>query len=115
MLLRVPPSVIASMDTCSFLFHLAVKTNPSFFDAGDDDTALLTVEANRLRWDRVPAPRGDRVAFATGYIMGREKLERDSENRVGQNEDFDLGYECGAGVSEGKHRPPWDQRAPSVN
>lgn len=99
------------MDSFTFLFQLAAITDPSFL--GDDDTAtILTMEANRLRWPDIPGK--DKPAFATGYIMGREKMGRDPHLPEGENFDYDLGYERGVAVRKGAPRPEWD-RAASVN
>ena len=97
------------MDTFSFLFHLAASNDPSFMQ-GDNTETLLTVETNRLQWEHVPDPCGDKVAFATGYIMGREGLPREEECPQGANFDFDIGYDRGERVREGASpRPEWDR------
>ena len=96
------------MDPYLILFQLAALRDPSFL--GDDDTStILTMEANRLRWPRVPSPCGDKAAFATGYIMGREKMGRDPHLPVGKSVDYDLGYERGVEVWRGAPKPEWDR------
>jgi hypothetical protein len=95
------------MDVFKLLFHLAAVTDPEFLGT-DDRTALITMEANRLRWAYVPDPHGDKLAFATGYVMGREGLGRDPSLREGSDLDYDLGFEHGVRVRDGKPRPRWD-------
>ena len=99
------------MDPYLFLFHLAAKSDPSFLGSNDDQSTIITMEANRLKWDYVPDPCGDRVSFATGYVMGRENLGRDPRLPEGLNPDYDLGYGCGVGVKEGAPVPKWDRAA----
>ncbi len=96
------------MNSYALLFYIAAKTDPTFL-GGDDEDTLITMEANRLRWDDVPEPYGDKTSFATGYIMGREGMSRDKNLRVGQNLDYDVGYEVGHRVSLGDSRPDWDR------
>lgn len=96
------------MDTFSLLFQLAVRNDPSFL-SGDSVSTLLTMETNRLQWDRVPGPCGDKVSFATGYVMGREGIPRDPPSQ-GENHDYEFGYDRGSRVREGvSPRPDWDQ------
>lgn len=96
------------MDSFTMLFHLAAFMDPTFL--GDDDMGtLLTMEANRLVWPQVPGPCGDKTAFATGYVMGRERMGRDPYLPAGENLDYDLGYERGEAVRQGAPRPPWDR------
>ncbi len=101
------------MDTFSILFQLAVSNDPSFME-GDTTATILTMEANRLHWDHVPGPCGDKVSFATGYIMGREGMPRDPATPEGENQDYEFGYDRGARVREGvSPRPDWDQEVVS--
>lgn len=101
------------MNQFTLLFHLAAKTDPTFL-CGDDTSTLITMEANRLHWTRVPSPCGDKISFATGYVMGREGVGRDPLLPEGENMDYDLGFECGSGVRDGAPCPPWD-RVPVPN
>lgn len=102
------------MNHFTLLFHLAAKTDPTFLGS-DDMATLITMEANRLRWPRVPGPCGDKVSFATGYVMGREGVGRDPLLPEGENMDYDLGFECGTGVRCGAPRPPWDHAPNAAN
>lgn len=102
------------MNPYTLLFHLAAKTDPTFL-GGDASDTLITMEANKLRWDEVPDPFGDRASFATGYIMGREGLERDALLVLGENRDYDVGYEVGQRVLQGENRPGWDCYGVTVN
>lgn len=97
------------MNPFAVLFHIAAKNDPSFLRGRKEDT-LLTLEVNRLCWGDVPAPFGDRASFATGYVMGREGMDRDSAIPEGQNPAYDAGYEEGVGVSLTGNRPEWDNR-----
>lgn len=90
----------------SVLFHLAAKSDPNFLN-GDPKDTLITMEVNRLRWGEVPAPFGDRGSFATGYVMGRERMGRDPELPEGANLAYDEGYEEGVRAVLGE-RPEWD-------
>lgn len=94
------------MNPYTVLFHLAAKTDPNFLNGPWKDT-LLTMEVNRLRWEKVPAPFGDRGSFAAGYVMGREKMGRDPEIPEGTNPAYDAGYEEGVRALRG-NRPEWD-------
>lgn len=89
------------------LFQLAAWNDPNFLGGKQEDT-LLTMEVNRLRWGDVPAPFGDRGAFATGYVMGREGMGRDPALKQGDNHAYDVGYEMGVGVAVTGTRPDWD-------
>jgi len=96
------------MNSFQLLFHLATLHDPNF--QTDDQSFLLALEANRLCWDSVPMPHGDRVAFATGYVMGRENMGRDQTLPLGHSVDYDIGYECGQRVLRGgQRRPDWDR------
>lgn len=87
-------------------FQLAATIDPDFL-GDDDDHTLLTMEANRLCWDDVPAPQGDRANFAIGYVTGRE--DRDPEMPRNVSLDYDLGYDCGVRVRKGQQKLPlWD-------
>jgi len=98
------------MDTFSLLFHIAVINDPQFI-GGDPTSTLITMEANRLHWDLVPEPCGDKVSFATGYIMGREGLPRDPST-PDENRDYEFGYVRGVHVREGlSPRPDWDHES----
>jgi hypothetical protein len=95
------------MDAFTILFHLAATKDQSFLGS-DEESTLLVMETNRLRWSYVPDPCGDKAAFATGYVMGREGLGRDPQMPEGQNRDYDLGYDRGVGVRSGSPLPKWD-------
>jgi len=101
-----------TMDTFTILFQLAVLNDPAFM-GGDPTSTILTMEANRLQWDHVPEPRGDKVSFATGYIMGREGMPRDAATpEEGENPDYELGYDRGVRVRDGlSPRPDWDRES----
>lgn len=95
------------MDPYALLFHLAVLNDVSFL-SGDATDTILTMEANRLEWDHVPGPCGDKVSFATGYIMGREGMPRDPQTT--KNQDYEFGYDRGDRVRQGvSPRPDWDR------
>ena len=98
----------------TLLFHLAAKTDPTFL-GGDALDTLVTMEANKLRWNEVPDPFGDRVSFATGYVMGREGMDRDTRLGLGENMDYDMGYEAGQRVLQGETRPRWDRYGFTAN
>ena len=90
-------------------FQVAAKFDPDFL-GDDDEHTLLTMEANRLAWDHVPAPRGDRIQFAIGYVTGRE--DKDPGMPRGLSIDYDLGFDCGQRVRAGKQQlPQWDRAA----
>jgi hypothetical protein len=101
------------MNAFTILFHLAAIADPTFLGGADDDM-LLTMEANKLLWPLVPEPGGDKTSFATGYVMGRERMDRDPNLPEGLNLDYDLGYERGLKVTGGSPRPQWD-RGESLN
>lgn len=95
------------MNSYTLLFHLASLGTP-FLDQ-DDASVILTLETNRLRWRHLPYVHGDKVSFATGYVMGREEMDRDPRLTQGQNPGYDLGYECGVRVIRGEApTPAWD-------
>lgn len=94
------------MNTFSILFHLAATTDPEFM-SGDPTNTYLTMEANRLNWDRVPCPDNEKASFATGYIMGREGMDPHPTDIVDPN--YKCGYNQGVLVFEGAMpRPGWD-------
>ena len=95
------------MNAYTLMFYIAAKTDPTFLGGSAEET-LITMEANKLRWEGVPDPFGDKVSFATGYVMGREGMSRDSRLCLGENMDYDVGYEVGLKVLSGSHRPEWD-------
>lgn len=95
------------MNSYMILFHLAAKCDPEFLE-GDSNDTLLTMEVNRLRWDEVPSPYGDRSSFATGYVMGREKMGRDPSLPKGQNPAYDEGFAAGIEVLSTGEKPDWD-------
>lgn len=102
------------MNVYGILFHLAAVRDRSFITE-DDQTTLLTMEANRIELDFVPDLYGDKLAFAKGYVMGREGMDRDPCLPEGSDRDYDLGYEHGKRVQKGRKRTPhWDQR-PEAN
>jgi hypothetical protein len=102
------------MDVYGILFHLAAVRDGSFLKE-DDQTTLLTMEANRIELDDVPDLYGDKLAFAKGYVMGREGMGRDPKLPEGTDRDYDLGYDRGRRVRKGRRRTPhWDQR-PTAN
>jgi hypothetical protein len=92
------------MDTFSLLFHLASISDPDFL-GGDDQTALITIEANRLHWAHLP-DFDDKIAFAAGYVMGREGMLRDPRST---SHAYDVGFEYGSSVQSGRSRPYWDR------
>ncbi len=102
------------MNAYTLLFHLAAKTDPTFL-GGDASDTLVTMEANKLRWNEVPDPFGDKVSFATGYVMGREGMSRDASLDLGENMDYDVGYEVGQRVLRDGIRPRWDRYGVTVN
>lgn len=95
------------MNSYYLLFHIAAKSDPEFL-GGDWRDTLLTMEVNRLRWDEVPSPYGDRGSFATGYVMGREGMGRDPSLPTGENRSYDEGYERGVRAGVRGERPGWD-------
>jgi hypothetical protein len=91
----------------NFQFQIAALFDPHFL-GDDDDHTLLTMEANRLAWDVIPMPGGDRANFAIGYVTGREDRNRDMPRGVSL--DYDLGYDCGVRVQNGQQKTPqWDR------
>lgn len=94
------------MDSFSILFQITAMTDPQFL-TGDPTDTYLTMAANRLNWDKVPCAEDKKVAFATGYIMGREGMDPHPEDTKDPN--YNTGYNQGVRVSEGSMpRPGWD-------
>jgi hypothetical protein len=97
------------MDTFAFLFHLTALNDPTFLGS-DDTNTILTMEANRLRWDSIPDLGVDKVTFATGYVMGREGMAPDPRISHMEKHDYEVGYSRGSKVREGVlPRPDWDR------
>lgn len=101
------------MDTYGILFYIAVKTDPSFMGSCDQ-SVLLTMKTNRLDWGDIPNLYGNQQSFAVGYVMGRDGMGRDPRLRDNEDRDYDMGFEYGCRVRQGKRRPYWDQ-APTLN
>jgi hypothetical protein len=98
------------MNTYRFLFHWAAVGEDSFLGE-DDATAFLTMETNRIELAEVPDLYGDKLAFAKGYVMGREGMRRDPGLPEGYARDYDLGFERGHLTRNNpKQKPHWDQR-----
>jgi hypothetical protein len=97
------------MNTYGILFQLASQDNGFLLE--DDLTTLLTMETNRLELDFVPDLYGDKISFAKGYVMAREKLGRDPNLPEGVDRDYDLGYDRGLRAEMSRSLPHWDQRS----